>query len=159
MSLAWGRPSLRSPGRESNPGRQASEACVWCRRNQGNEHVGERSRAFSRMNEPPCEESNLVDRVRSTVPGPPGQGEGRRGESAPAFKTLVGSAAGARASGKASRPACRPGVPSGSRTRVPGLRVRLPWPSSRWGRSRCDGRGGRIRTGDLLFPEQALLPG
>lgn len=27
----------------------------------------------------------------------------------------------------------RPGVPSGGRTRVAGLRIRMPWPASRWG--------------------------
>jgi hypothetical protein len=46
---------------------------------------------------------------------------------------LVGSGAGALASGKASRSARRPGVPSGIRTRVPGSRIRLPRPASRWG--------------------------
>lgn len=46
---------------------------------------------------------------------------------------LVGSCAWARAPEEARRQAERPGVPSGIRTRVSGLRVRLPRPSSMMG--------------------------
>ena len=126
MSLAWSRSSLRSPCRESNPDRQASEACAWCRQIRGerqNMSLPARSRTSMTAFVARC--LGRQDRERW---GPARE----RVTRGPGCK-LVGSAAEARASGKERRSAERPGVPSGIRTRVSGVRTRLPWPSSRMG--------------------------